>query len=685
MSRTTAISNLRNIGIMAHIDAGKTTTTERILYYTGYLHKLGGVDEGTAFMDYMEQEKERGITITSAATTCFWKEYQINIIDTPGHVDFTAEVQRSLRVLDGAIGLFCAVGGVQPQSETVWHQADMYNVPRIAFVNKMDRIGADFERCLSMMKEKLNANPVPTQIPIGSEDKFEGIIDLIEMKAIYYDEDSNGMDFEIKEIPLEYIEKAKKYRALMIEIAAENDDLLLEKYFEQNDLNVSEIKRGLRKGVLGLKCIPVLCGSSLKNVGVQPLMDSIIDFLPSPNEIKFFEGFELEDETKKLKRESSDEEYFSALAFKILTDPFVGRLTFIRNYSGKIKVGDSVMNSTIGKRERIGKILRMYSNRREEVQEAFSGEIIAIPGLRLTKTGDTLSDDKHLIVYEKITFAEPVINQSLEAKTLADREKMIEALGKLEEEDPTFKIKNDEESGEVIISGVGELHLEILVDRLLREFKIPAKVGKPQVSYRETISSEVIQDGKFDRMTGNKSQYGEVKLKLYPNKNSIGIQIENKLDLTKIPKQYNIAIERGVKESLKTGPSGYPMIDVKVEILDAIYSQENSTEMAYLMAASMAINEGIRNANPILMEPVFELEVVTPEDYVGDIIADLSSRKGKIEGIMQQSNMQAIKAFAPLSEMFGYITRLRSLSQGRASYTMVFSHYEQSQIKQNNY
>ncbi|MDQ1265226.1 MAG: elongation factor [Bacteroidota bacterium] len=676
MSRSAAISDLRNIGIMAHIDAGKTTTTERMLFYTGYLHRMGGVDEGTAFMDYMEQEKERGITITSAATTCFWRNKQINIIDTPGHVDFTAEVQRSLRVLDGAIAIFCAVGGVEPQSETVWHQADMYHVPRIAFINKLDRLGADFQRVLQMMTDRLNTRPVPVQIPIGAEDTFEGIIDLIKMKALYFDQETDGMNFEETDIPENYKVSAEKFRAEMVEAAAEADDVLLTKYLDGEILTEDEIKLGLRMGVLDLSFVPVLCGSSLKNIGVQPLLDAVVDYLPSPLEVKYFDGYDVENPDRHLKREPKDEESFSALAFKILSDTFVGRLTFVRIYSGKIKVGEAVMNSAVGKRERISKIMKMYSNKREEVQEAYAGDIIAIPGLRLTRTGDTLCNDKHQILYEKIQFLEPVINQAIEAKTLNERDKMLEALGKLAEEDPTFRFKNDEESGQVIISGVGELHLEILVDRLKREFKIPAKVGRPQVAYRETITEKVRQEGVHDRLMAGKRQFGAVEIVIQPAENGKGFIVNNLLDEKKVPKQFYPAIERGIRESLQIGPNGYPMLDVKVDIIDGSYSDENSTELAFIMAASMAVKEAVRNAKPILLEPVFEVEVVSPEEYVGDIIADLNSRHGRIEGISQRGIMQVIKAAAPLSQMFGYITQLRSLSQGRAVYTMVFSRYE---------
>jgi elongation factor G len=681
MSRLEAISKLRNIGIMAHIDAGKTTTSERILYYTGKVHKIGEVDSGTAFMDYMVQEKERGITIVSAATTCIWKDHQINLIDTPGHVDFTAEVQRSLRVLDGAVAIFCGVGGVEPQSEAVWHQADNFNVPRIAYINKMDRTGANFERVLDMMREKLFANPVALQIPMGAEDTFEGIIDLITFKSIWFEQESQGFNFEMREIPDKYIQIAEEYRTKMIESIAELDDELLEQFFNGIDPTEEELHRTIRKATIDLKIIPVLCGSSLKNIGVQPLLDAIIGYLPSPLDIMSYEGFEIEDHDKKLGRKPSDDEPFSGLAFKVITDQFVGRITFVRIYSGTIKIGQSILNAVSGKQEKVLKILRMHANRREEIDTAGTGEIIAIPGLRLTKTGDTLCDSKHPILYEKINFTEPVINQSIEAKTLADQEKLLEALSRLSEEDPTLIVKNDEESGQLLISGVGELHLEIVVDRLSREFGIPARVGKPQVTYRETISAAVTHEGRFDKQTAGKHQFGHVLLEIEPNKQGAGIEVNNLINNNKFPKQFLLSIERGVQDGLQVGPQGYPMTDVSVRIKDAEYIEEISTELGYKIAASIAIRDGCRKAAPILLEPVFLIEVVSPEDYVGDIISDLNSRRGKIEGINQRSSMQVIRGMVPLSETFGYVTRLRSISQGRAVYTMVFSHYEPALIK----
>lgn len=685
MHRAIELSKFRNIGIMAHIDAGKTTTTERFLFYTGFLHRIGEVDEGTAFMDYMEQEKERGITITSAATTCVWKNHQINIIDTPGHVDFTAEVQRSLRVLDGAVAIFCAVGGVEPQSETVWHQADMYNVPRIAYINKMDRLGADFERVLGMMTEKLNTRPVAVSLPIGAEDSFRGTIDLIKMKALYFDIETRGLEHSEEEIPNEFKELAATYREKIIEAVAETDDELLAKYFDGQELTEEEIRAGIRSGVNSLKFIPVLCGSSKMDIGVQPLLDAIVEYLPSPQDIALYEGYDADNHEIMLKRLPSDEEPFSALAFKILSDPFLKKLTFLRIYSGTVKVGETMLNSSVQKRERFQKILKMYANRREEIAEAYAGDIIAVPDLRLTRTGDTLCDMKHPILYEKIQFAEPVINQGLEAKTLADRDKLLEDLAKLAEEDPTFQYKVDDDSGQIVISGVGELHLEIIVDRLLREFRMPAKVGKPQVAYRETITENVSHEGRFDKQMQNKNQFGHVVLQVEPAKSGSGFLFENKIKADKIPASFIPAIEKGIYEGLQVGPSGYPMVDVKVTLTDGTYEKENYTELGFKIAATIAVRDAVRKAGPQILEPYFNIEVVSPEEYVGDIIADLNSRRGRIEGIDQRGNMQVVTALAPLSEMFGYVTRLRSLSQGRAVYTMTFSRYETAVIKSLGY
>lgn len=685
MPRNTEISMIRNIGIMAHIDAGKTTTTERILFYTGNIHRLGSVDEGTAYTDYMDQEKERGITIMSAAVTCHWHNNQINIIDTPGHVDFTAEVQRSLRVLDGAIGVFCGVGGVEPQSETVWHQADMYLVPRIAYVNKMDRMGADFYKVIQMMKDRLNANVVPIQIPIGAEETFEGCIDLITMKALYFDPSDDGVTIVEKEIPESMKSKAEEMRALMIERVSEVDDELMMKYLEGEELSIEEIHSGLRKGTLSLSLVPVLTGSSLKNIGVQPLLNAIVQYLPSPLEVKYLPGYEVNDEEVHITRKPSDDEHFSALAFKVIIDPHVKKLIFIRIYSGILKAGQAVMNPATGKRERIQKIMKMSAKKREEVAEAFAGEIVAIPDMRFTRTGDTLCDEKHQLLYEKINFADPVINQSIETKTLADQEKLIDSLKKLEEEDPTFRFKYDEESGQTIISGVGELHLEIIADRLNREFKVPVKLGKPQVSYRETISAVVTQDGEFDKPISGKNQYGRVVLQIEPAQSGEGIVVEFKIDEAKIPALYKQSIELGVREALNIGPSGYPMIDIKITVIEAICDEQKPGDIAFKIAASMAIKDGIRKAMPVLYEPFCELEIISPNEYTGDIIADLSSRRGKVEGIEPRGLMQAIKGLAPLSEMFGYVTKLRSASQGRAVYTMTFSHYEPAVIKNVSY
>lgn len=676
MPRKTQIEKVRNIGIMAHIDAGKTTTTERFLFYTGFLHRPGEVDDGTAFMDYMEQEKERGITITSAATTFYWLDHQINLIDTPGHVDFTAEVQRSLRVLDGAIAIFCAVGGVEPQSETVWHQAEMYNVPRIAYVNKMDRLGADFFRVVSMMKEKLNSNTAVIELPIGAEDDFIGIIDLIRQKAIFFDEETKGFKYTFADIPEDMVEISNQWREKLIDAVAETDDELLDYYLEYGTLSVEQIENGLRKATITNKLVPVLCGSSKKYIGVQPLLDAVIKYLPSPADIGTFIGYDYNNNEKKLYRKASDDEPFSALAFKILSDPFLKKLTFVRVYSGTLKVGESVFNSNSGKRERIQKILRLYANKKEEIPEVFSGEIVAFPDLRATKTGDTLCNEKHKILYEKITFAEPVINQKIEAKTQQDRERLVECLVKFSEEDPTFQFTNDEESGEIIISGVGELQLEILVDRLKREHNLEVRIGKPQVAYRETIAQEVEQDFFFDKQISGKNNFGYVKLKLKPLELGRGNVIQFNINEYNVPKQFWNSIEEGIKEGLQIGFLGYPLTDVGVDVVDGRYEKDTYTDLGYKISSSMAVREALRKAKSILLEPIFKVEIVSPEEYVGDIIADFNARKGRIEAIEQRSSFQIIKGSAPLSQMFGYVTNLRSLSQGRASFTMEFSHYE---------
>lgn len=678
----TDIDKLRNIGIIAHIDAGKTTTTERILFYTGYLYKIGEVHDGTAFMDYMEQEKERGITITSAATTCFWKDYRINIIDTPGHVDFTAEVQRSLRALDGAIGLFCAVGGVEPQSETVWRQAAEYKVPRIAYVNKMDRLGANFESVLEQMRTKLHTRPIAIQFPMGAEDRFEGVIDLVAMKANIFDMDSQGIKFDQIEIPSDYLEKANEFRAQLLECVAEQEDELLEKYLNGDDINLDEIKRAIRKATIENKITPVCCGSSFKNKGVQLLLDAVIDYLPAPDEKSEIIGYDPKDHDMKLSRKPSENEKFSALAFKILSDPYVGKITFLRIYSGVLQVGKQISNFSQDKKEKIQKILLMHANRKDELSEAYAGEIVAIPGLKFTKTGDTLADSDSPIIYEKIHFAEPVINQSIEARTLAEQDKLVEALKKFEDEDPTFKFNFDNESGQTIISGVGELHLEIIVDRLKREFNLQTKVGKPQVAYRECVSIAALQEGIYERIVAGKNHFAAVTLELRPSQKGKGLTFANELAENKLPKKYIDEIEKGAIEALQVGPlMGYPMIDVEVALKSVQYREEEASELAFKIAASIAVKDGVRKAEPIILEPIFGLEVISPEIYVGDIIGDISSRRGKIEGMYQKLELQAVKAEAPLSELFGYVTKLRSISQGRASYTMTFSHYEPAVIK----
>ncbi|MBX3043539.1 MAG: elongation factor G [Candidatus Kapabacteria bacterium] len=681
MTRQVDISKFRNIGIMAHIDAGKTTTTERILYYSGYLHKMGAVDDGTAFMDYMEQEKERGITIMSAATTCMWNDYQINLIDTPGHVDFTAEVQRSLRVLDGAIALFCGVGGVEPQSETVWHQADQYRVPRIAFVNKMDRTGADFERVLETMRTRLKAKPVAVQFPMGAEDRFEGVVDLIKMKSLRFDIETLGLEYAEYEIPAAFVEKAEEYRSYLLEALADIEDNILEKFLAGEEISESEIMAAVRRGTIEQKFVPVLCGSSLKNVGVQPLMDAIIQYLPSPLEVEYFPGYDVKDTEKLISRKPDDSEPFSALAFKLITDPFIGKLTFIRIYSGCLKVGSSVSNTSAEKKEKILKIMKIYANKREEIQEAYAGDIVTIPGLKFTRTGDTLCETNQPLLYEKISFTEPVINQAIEVKSIADQDKLLETLQKLSDEDPTFRFTADAESGQTIISGVGELHLEIIVDRLNREFKIPSKVGKPQVSYRETVSAKAIEVGEFERQMANKNQYGHVKIEVMPADRNEGLVVENMLRKSKIPENLVTALEQGVREALNVGPSGYPMIDVKVRILESNYIEDVTTEIGSKIAASTAVKDACRKAIPIMLEPVFKVDITSPDEYVGDIIADISSRRGRVEGIESVLSMQLVKAIAPLSELFGYVTQLRSKSQGRAVFTMTFSHYEPAVIK----
>jgi len=677
MARVVPISKIRNIGIMAHIDAGKTTTTERILYYSGYLHKIGEVDEGTAFMDYMEQERERGITITSAAVTAFWNGYQINIIDTPGHVDFTSEVQRSLRVLDGAIAVFCAVGGVEPQSERVWRQADEFKVPRISYVNKLDRMGADFEHVLDMVKEKLSANPIAIQIPMGTEENFSGIIDLIKMKSYYFDTEKYGAEYNISPIPDKFLKQAQTYRSILLEKVAEIDDTLIEKYLAGEDFSETEIKSALRKGTLANACVPVFCGSSLKNAGVQPLIDGVIDYLPSPEDIKSVHAFDVNDHSKEILVNLNDEESFSALSFKVLSDPFVGRLNFIRIYSGSLKVGQSVENASISKKEKVNKIFKIFSNRREEIPEAYSGEIVAIPQMKFTSTGDTLCLNK-MLMYDKIRFLEPMIDMSIEARTLAEQDKLLVALAKLSDEDPTFRFKNDNETGQIIISGVGELQLEIAVDRLKREFNVEARAGKPQVSYRETIKMEFEESFRYQRQHNNKEQVGQVKIVVMPN-DAKGNEVVDETNDKKLNKNILEAAILGIQESLQVGNEGYPLQDVKVVLKEVEYIDGVTTELGTKIASSMAVKESLRKVGTILLEPIFKVEIISPEQYVGEIISDLNSRKGRIEQIDTKGNLQTIEGFAPLSNLFGYVTSLRSLSQGRASFTMLFSHYSEKQ------
>jgi elongation factor G len=674
--RRTPLSNLRNIGIMAHIDAGKTTTTERILYYTGRLHKMGEVHEGAATMDWMEQEQERGITITSAATTCYWRDNRINIIDTPGHVDFTVEVERSLRVLDGAVAVFCSVGGVEPQSETVWRQADKYGVPRIAFVNKMDRVGADFLGAIGMIRERLGAKAYAVQLPLGEGEMFNGIIDLVKMKALIWDDESLGQKFEERDVPHDVLEQARNARHEMLEAAVGFDDALLEKYLEGVELSHDEVRAALRKATLG-GLVPVLCGSAFKNKGIQPLLDAVVDFLPSPLDIPPIEGHHPQADDKVV-RPTRDDAPFAALAFKIMTDPYVGKLTFFRVYSGTLKAGSYVYNATKDTRERVGRILQMHANKREEREEVFSGDIAAAIGLKDTRTGDTLCEEDDPIILEAMHFPEPVIDVAIEPKTKADQDKLSTALAKLAEEDPTFRVHTDPETAQTIISGMGELHLEILVDRMLREFKVEANVGKPQVAYRETVRKAVEQEGKFIRQTGGRGQYGHVVIQLEPNEAGGGFLFVNKIVGGAIPREYIPSVEKGIREALETGVlAGYPMVDLKVTLLDGSYHDVDSSEMAFKVAGSMAFKEAARKASPVLLEPIMDVEVVTPDEYLGDIMGDLSSRRGKVGGIMQRSDAQVIGASVPLSEMFGYSTQLRSMSQGRAVYTMQFSHYQE--------
>ena len=675
MAREFPLDKIRNIGIMAHIDAGKTTTTERILFYTGKTHKIGEVHDGAATMDWMVQEQERGITITSAATTCHWEGHSINIIDTPGHVDFTVEVERSLRVLDGAVAVLTAKGGVEPQTETVWRQAATYNVPRMAYVNKMDMTGANFYNVIDMMKKRLNANAVPIQLPIGFEDTFVGLIDLVKMKAIEYADDL-GKEEEFIDIPADMMEKAQEYRQALLEAVAESDDALMEKYLEGEDLTEEEIMIAIRKLTCECKMTPVTCGSSYKNKGVQPLLDAIVAYMPSPLDIAAIKGVN-PDTDEDDERPASDEAPFSALAFKIATDPFVGRLSFFRVYSGKMNSGSYVYNSTKGKRERIGRILRMHANHRAEIEEVFAGDIAAAVGLKDTTTGDTLCDENHPIILESMEFPEPVISVAVEPKTKADQEKMGIALQKLAEEDPTFRVRTDAESAQTIISGMGELHLDIIVDRMKREFKVECTVGNPQVAYRETIRKEVEAQGKFVRQSGGKGQYGDCWLKLTPLQPGEGFKFENKVVGGAIPKEYIGPVEAGVKEAMENGVlAGYPMVDIGVTVFDGSYHEVDSSEMAFKIAGSMGFKSGALKANPTIMEPYMKVEVIIPEEYMGDVIGDLNSRRGRIEGMEARDGAQVINAFVPLAEMFGYATDLRSKTQGRGNYSMEVDHYE---------
>ncbi len=674
MPREYSLEKTRNIGIMAHIDAGKTTTTERILFYTGRTYKLGEVHEGAATMDWMEQEQERGITITSAATTCFWKDHRINIIDTPGHVDFTAEVERCLRVLDGSVTVLCAKGGVEPQSETVWRQADHYHVPRFIYVNKMDIMGADFFNVLDMVHNRLKANAVPIQLPIGSEADFRGIIDLVEMNAdVYYDE--LGKDMRVEPIPEDMLELAKEYRAQLVEKAADFDDEIMEKYLEGEEVGADQLRAAIRKGTLAVKLVPVTCGTSYRNKGVQKLLDAIVDYLPSPLDVPSVEGIDPANGETRV-RKASDDEPFSALAFKIMTDPFVGRLAFIRVYSGKCETGTTVINGGKGHRERMGRILRMHANHREDVDCIYAGDIAAVVGLKNTTTGDTLCDDKQRIVLESMEFPEPVIRVAIEPKTKAGQEKMTVALSKLVEEDPTFKAYTDQETGQTIIAGMGELHLEIIVDRLLREFHVEANVGKPQVSYKETIRKSATAQGRFVRQSGGKGQYGDVKITIEPNESGKGYVFEDKIVGGAIPKEYIPAVDEGIQGAMLNGPlSGHPVVDVKVTLFDGSYHEVDSSEMAFKIAGSMAFKEAVEKADPVLLEPIMKVRIIVPEEYMGDVMGDLNGRRGQITGMETRGGAADIQAFVPLSEMFGYATNLRGRSQGRGQFSMEPSHY----------
>ncbi|TDX49291.1 elongation factor G [Orenia marismortui] len=675
MPRQFSLKKTRNIGIMAHIDAGKTTATERILFYTGRVHKIGETHDGASQMDWMEQEKERGITITSAATTCQWKDHRVNIIDTPGHVDFTVEVERSLRVLDGAVGVFCSVGGVEPQSETVWRQADKYNVPRIAFVNKMDRTGADFYNVLEMMDDRIAANPVAIQLPIGKEENYKGSIDLVEMQAIVYDEEL-GINFEIEEIPADLQDKAEEYRELLIEKLADIDEEIMMKYLEGEEITVEEIKAAIRKGTLDTEITPVLCGTALKNKGLQPLLDAVLEYLPSPVDIPPVTGIKPRSE-EEITREASDDEPFSALAFKIMTDPYVGKLAFFRVYSGVLEAGSYIYNSTQEQKERVGRIVQMHANKREERDEVYAGDLAAAVGLKNTGTGDTLCDQDNPIILESMEFPEPVIHVAIEPKTQKDSDKLGESLQKLAEEDPTFTVKTDEETGQTIIGGMGELHLDVIVDRLTREFNVDANIGDPQVSYRETFTRKAEVEGKFVRQSGGRGQYGHVIMEVEPLDAGSGFVFEDNIVGGSVPRDYISSVEDGAREALENGVlAGYPVVDVKVSLNDGSYHEVDSSEMAFKIAGSMAVKDGAKKAKPVILEPIMAVEVTTPEEYMGDVIGDLNSRRGQVQGMEQRGNAKIIRAMVPLSEMFGYATDLRSNTQGRAQYVMQMDHYD---------
>lgn len=675
MARKTPLNMLRNIGIAAHIDAGKTTTSERILFYTGVSHKIGEVHDGAATMDWMEQEKERGITITSAATTCFWKNYQINLIDTPGHVDFTIEVERSMRVLDGAVAVFCSVGGVQPQSETVWRQANKYGVPRLVFVNKMDRIGANFYNVENQISQRLKSRPVPIVLPIGVEDSFKGLVDLIEMKSYIWNDETMGAKYDILDIPDDMQEIVSTYREKMIEAAAEQDEALMEKYLNGEELSKDEIKKGLKAGCLNMSIIPMLCGSSFKNKGVQTLLDAVIDYLPSPTEVANIRGIDAKTD-EEIQVKSGDDGEFAGLAFKIMTDPFVGQLTFVRVYRGSIESGSYVYNSTKKTKERVGRLLKMHSNKREDIKEVYSGEICAFVGLKDTLTGDTLCSEKAPVILERMEFPDPVISIAVEPKTKADQEKMSLALAKLAEEDPSFRVRTDEETGQTIISGMGELHLEIIVDRMKREFKVEAEVGQPQVAFRETIRTTIQKEYKYAKQSGGRGQYGHVFIKMEPTEPGSGYKFINEISGGVIPKEYIPAVDKGIQEAMQTGVlAGYPVVDFQVTLYDGSYHDVDSSEMAFKIAASMAFKEASKGASPVLLEPITKVEVEVPEEYMGDVIGDLNRRRGQINSMDDRMGIKIVNAFVPLAEMFGYSTDLRSATQGRGSYSMEFDHY----------